>query len=359
MNNIVIFTHAISRGGAEKQGIMLAKVLKDKYNCIIVTWYGEINEVRQTKYVRENNINVIPLKGGFLKKTIAFYRILRKNNIELVFSYLTINNILTAFIGKLAGIKYLIGGLRNSEMSKTKTQINKILHNYFFQRTIVNSYKGYDYFSSKGYKSDKLTVIQNCIDGIQPFINRAELSENVFNILTVGRFQPQKDLYTAIDGFLIAFNTIPEANIHFNIVGIGYLESELRKYIAGKGMAEYITLIVNPDDLNSFFKKSNVYLSTSLYEGLSNSIMEAMAFSLPIIATDVGDNKYLVEHGRNGFLIDTKDTKAIASHICLLYENPSLRQQFGEMSHEKISDFSTDMFRKKYIDFINHIEPEN
>jgi glycosyltransferase involved in cell wall biosynthesis len=60
-----------------------------------------------------------------------------------------------------------------------------------------------------------------------------------------------------------------------------------------------IKIFINPANIPDILNECDIYLSTSLFEGLSNSIMEAMVAGLPVIATDVGDNKYLVKDGFN------------------------------------------------------------
>ena len=63
-----------------------------------------------------------------------------------------------------------------------------------------------------------------------------------------------------------------------------------------------VTILINPPNIHDILKSCDIYLSTSLFEGLSNSIMEAMSTGLPVIATDVGDNRYLLRMDTTGIL---------------------------------------------------------
>jgi glycosyltransferase involved in cell wall biosynthesis len=356
MQKIVIFTHAISRGGAEKQGMLLAKALKNDYNCLIVTWYGELNEERQIKYIKENNLQVIPLTGSFLVKILSFCKILKKYHVEVIFSYLTINNVISAVCGKMMGVTHIIGGMRSSRMSEEKLKINRLLHNYVFSYTVINSQSGYDYFSGRGFKEDKFKIIHNCIE--LDFVEKKPKSLNnndKFNVLTISRFQSEKDLFTAIKGVAIFIQNNKDAAIHYHLIGIGEQEAYLRKFVSNLNLNEYISIIVNPDNLELFLHEADVYLSTSLYEGLSNSIMEAMSYSLPVIATKVGDNKILVENELNGYLVDTQSPEKISEYLLILHGNPLLRHEFGRRSYEKISNFSMDSFRVKYTNLISKL----
>src|SRR5664280_952701 len=88
------------------------------------------------------------------------------------------------------------------------------------------------------------------------------------------------------------------------IVGYGPLEKEIRHLAEELNLQKEVEILINPPNIPDILKTCNIYLSASLYEGLSNSIMEAMVAGLPVIATNVGDNCYLI-----------KD--------CLLYTSPS------------------------------------
>ena len=96
--------------------------------------------------------------------------------------------------------------------------------------------------------------------------------------------------------------------------------------------------------------EADIYLSTSLFEGTSNSIMEGMNADLPIIATNVGDNGYLVEHEVNGLLCEVGDFKRISQYLIRLVKNVEERIVKGKQSKQKLlKDYSMEQFRQRYI----------
>jgi glycosyltransferase involved in cell wall biosynthesis len=116
------------------------------------------------------------------------------------------------------------------------------------------------------------------------------------------------------------------------------------------GIQDYVELLVAPDNLPQIFDEASVYLSTSLREGLSNSLMEALAAGLPVVATNVGDNKYLVEEGKNGFLTQLGDVKPIVDGLERLLDDENLRQEMGLYGFEKLkAGFSTRSFLNHYL----------
>jgi len=121
--------------------------------------------------------------------------------------------------------------------------------------------------------------------------------------------------------------------------------------------AHYIYVVINPLTLNEYYEKADIYLMTSIFEGLSNTVLEAMSFSLPLVVTDVGDNDRLVGEKENGFLCNPKNSNQIADcllDLCLAYEK---RIQFGKRSYEILKEnYSYEIFQKRYINFIEELE---
>ena len=141
-----------------------------------------------------------------------------------------------------------------------------------------------------------------------------------------------------------------------NIVGYGKLENPLRNKIQLLGLSEVVEIIIKPNNLNELYKEADMYICTSWYEGISNTIMEAMNACLPIIATNVGDNSLLVKEGENGFLFDVNDSKKLAEYIVKLKGEPGLRARFGERSYQFLKEkFSMEQFHKKYNNIIENL----
>lgn len=94
-------------------------------------------------------------------------------------------------------------------------------------------------------------------------------------------------------------------------MGYGSLEAQIREWIKQYGIDDITTVYINPNNIAELLDQANIYISTSLFEGTSNSIMEAMNADLPIVATNVGDNGQLVQNRENGFLSNKKIGKTL------------------------------------------------
>ena len=120
------------------------------------------------------------------------------------------------------------------------------------------------------------------------------------------------------------------------------------------GIDNISTIYINPDNIAQLEDEADIYFSTSLYEGTSNSIMEGMNANLPIVCTNVGDNNQLVEDGKNGFICDVKDVESLTMALSILCNDCALRNAFGKVSKEKLeANYSVDYFRQQYLKLIH------
>ena len=190
-------------------------------------------------------------------------------------------------------------------------------------------------------------MIPNGFPGIQNPLKR-DLSD-IPRIITVGRFVEQKDYETAIK----AISLLKDRLFRFLIVGYGDLEDDVRKWVNLYHIEDVTIIYINPLNTQELIKSADVYLSTSLFEGTSNSIMEAMNWSLPVVATNVGDNSYLVQEGQSGFLHSIGDAEGIANSLEKFLGNSELRKRMGERGNRILREqYSMEQFEKRYIDLI-------
>ena len=357
--NIFILTNTLKLGGAEKQSIYLANALKNNYKVLLIVYYGNQLDLKLIKLTEKYKIDVIYLNGSHFSKFIKLFLIFIKNRNSVIFSYLATTNFLNAILGFISFTKYKVGGIRSMKINKSKFYIQRFLHNFFLDKSIFNNSVGYNEFTSKGFSEKKSLVIPNCIEITQE--NKKHLYKNdTVNIITVARFVYQKDLITAILSIKelheIYIENKLKINFKYTIIGYGELEQELRREIKIHRLENIINVLINPEDLNQFLYDSNIYLSTSIIEGLSNSIMEAMEYSLPIIGTNVGDNDKLIKHGINGYLVKIKDSKLIAEHLFELINDKIKIDEMGRNSlNILIENFSMSKFKKNYISLIENI----
>ncbi len=130
-------------------------------------------------------------------------------------------------------------------------------------------------------------------------------------LLTVGRLVRQKNHSLMLDGLAAIKEHYPK--IMLCIVGEGGNLQELKGQAARLGIASNVRFIGHQDNVHPYYEAADVYISTSLVEGMSNTQLEALAHGLPIITTETGGVKELVEEGRNGFMIKEYTSSAVCA----------------------------------------------
>lgn len=350
MKSIAIFIPSLLPGGAEKQATILATILDKKHKVEIYLLHGGSSIAPQNQELLSNsNVNVTHLQGNVFSKLLQFKKLLKERKTDILLNYLTSCNVIGAIVGRIAGIKRIYGGIRNARIEWSKMTMDKIAHNYIATGTIYNCYSGAEYFTSKGFNKKKNIVIPNGFPNIAEPIVRDD--REVKHIVTTGRFVPQKDYHTMIQ----VISQLKELRQDFmmDIIGYGVEEDNIRRWIEEFGVGKYVNIHIKPDNVQDIVRNADIYLSTSLFEGTSNSIMEALNWSMPVVATDVGDNKYLVTNGKNGYIHSIGDAEGMANSISRLLESVELRNSFGSYSHELLkNNFSLDIFRERYLQII-------
>lgn len=350
LKNIAILIPTINAGGAEKQASLLATNLSKEYNVCMILYSGEQEtNVANAKRLKDANIRILKLIGGTIAKAKELKSILVNENIDILFNYLTKPNVIGAIAGKKAGVKRIYNGIRNSRIDWWKLILERFAHNHYATATIYNCYSGEEYFSSKGLKKEKAIVIPNCFPNIAEPITRED--KDIKHIVTVGRFVPQKDYKTIIRTIACLKELCKD--FVMDIIGYGEEEQNIRNWIKEYGVEKYINIHIRPDNVQDIVRAADIYLSTSLFEGTSNSIMEALNWSLPVVATNVGDNNHLVIDGVNGTLHPIGDAEGMATSIARLLENSELRNKYGQASNKNLRDnYSMEIFEKRYIKLI-------
>ena len=145
--------------------------------------------------------------------------------------------------------------------------------------------------------------------------------------------------------------------IKLQIVGSGPMQQYLQKIISDGGLEDEIVIINNASDLSAILRNTDIYLCTSIFEGVSNAIMEAMAHSLPVVATNAGDNKLLVRDNLNGYILPIKDHIGIGNALSTLMSDYRKRLAFGKKSYELLKqNHEQSVFRDRYLNFITEIQ---
>lgn len=347
MKRVSILIPTIDSGGAEKQAVLLAVQLSKHTTVNLIVLYGNHSEYElNVKMLTESDVIVHKLSGNIFSKICTINTILKNTKTEVLLNYLTLPNVLGSIIGRTQGIK-VYNGIRSSRLPRAKMLAERIVHNRFATGTIFNCYSGLTYFQSKGFNAEKNIVIPNCFNNIAPAMNREDRA--LKRIITVGRFDSSKDYETLIS----SISMLKRDDFMLCIVGYGVLEDQIRSWVKQYGIEDKTEIHIKPNNVAELERGADIYLSSSVFEGTSNSIMEALNWSLPVVATDVGDNDHLIINGENGFLHSVGDAKGLSSSVSRLLDSIELRNQMGVKGNQLLQqDYSMGTFEQRYIRLI-------
>ncbi|MBN1952334.1 MAG: glycosyltransferase [Bacteroidales bacterium] len=355
--SIGIVTKSLGVGGAEKQSLLLARSLKKKYPVlVIVQGKAKSSDVKNLRFAEEEKIDYVFLKGSFFRRAWQLQRIIRKNNIKIVFTYLPIDNLLTGVVSYFTRIEF-IGGVRNCTLPPLKKLLIKILHHTTMKYLLFNNQIGKEQLVSEGFSPKKSIVITNFPNTSIPPPRHRKPSETI-KIITVSRYNANKDYLTSLRAIRFLLDNFKlRTKLKYFAVGWGPLEDQLRSWIRELELEPYTELVRMPKSVDPYLEDADIYLCSSILEGFSNSIMEALGHSLPVIATDVGDNKYMVRDGHNGFITKPGAFQVMAAKLNELIEDPVKRTEFGIKGYELLnSEFSTTKIENQYISLIDSIK---
>jgi sugar transferase (PEP-CTERM/EpsH1 system associated) len=164
------------------------------------------------------------------------------------------------------------------------------------------------------------------------------LSEESFVLGTVGRLAAVKDQASLIRAFKLLLDNNPEiqSDLRLIIAGDGPLKTELERLVAELQIEKSVWMTGDRSDIPDILRLFDLFVLPSLGEGISNTILEAMATGLPIVATDVGGTPELVEDGINGRLVPPEDPSALMSSLQECVRDREQLDSMGAASLDKI-----------------------
>lgn len=153
---------------------------------------------------------------------------------------------------------------------------------------------------------------------------------------TVGRMHGVKDQPTLVRAFIALLRNWPElkAKARLILVGDGPLRDECRNLLAQAGFSDLAWLPGERDDIPVVLRGLDIFVLPSQAEGISNTLLEAMATGLPVIATEVGGNWELIEPGVNGALVSPEDPLSLAKALLDYLQNVQLRAAHGRAGRQ-------------------------
>lgn len=309
---------SLSKGGAERVVTVLANELVNQgHEAVIVYYFSTENE-----YYIHKDVKLINLSGGnqenyfkigYLKKLKALRNIIKNENPDYVIPFLS--HVCAHTVCALFGLKFkIIQTVRNNPAALPEGQKARKLRDFLINhsyKTIVQNETQKQYFDKKIHK--KIYVLPNPVRDDLFDVEKNKTDEK-FIIASAGRLNYQKNFKMLIDSVEnICKNN---DNVVLKIYGDGELKDELQSYINDKSLQNSVFLMGRTNDMKAMLSSIDLYILSSNFEGMPNSLMEAMAAGVPSISTDCPTGPAdIITDGENGFLVPVDDSLSLEKAI--------------------------------------------
>lgn len=343
---VVHVVYRFDTGGLENGVVNLINHMDSRAYRHLVLALTEVTEFRRR--VQRSDVEFIALNKGpghGLWLYPRLYRLLRRLRPAIVHTrnLAALEVVVPAW---LAGVPVRVHGehgLDVSDLDGSHRGYQRLRRFYglFVQRFVALSRDLAGYLHDRvGLPPAKVRQLYNGVDTqrFQPAAQGREAIEGCpfgaageFLVGTVGRMQAVKDQTTLARAFVIALQRRPDLRPRLRLVmaGDGPLRAQAQHLLDEAGLAGLAWLPGERQDVAGWMRGLDCFVLPSLAEGISNTILEAMACGLPVIATAVGGNTELVEEGRTGLLVPPADPQALALRIIELADDTERSRNLG------------------------------
>jgi len=350
--NVCYLINALHVGGAERVvARTVARLDKNKYEAIVCCLWmrGAVADEIEKAGVRVINLDA----KNKLDFRILFrlYRFLKEHKPDILHSFLFHANMVGRLMGRLAGVPIIISSERVMEIEgQHRLLLNKVTAQLAHKIVTVSDNVRKFAIHQIGIAPEKLVTIHNGVDLKEYSVNpkqrwgeerREQLGINPSHrvIGTVGHMEKEK-------GWDYLLRAIPKVlaqhkEVTFLFVGEGSQKAELKQLARDLGISSRVMFAGYRDDVPQLLPILDVFVLPSIYEGMPNAIIEAMAMERPVVATRVGAVPEVVIDGETGILVARRDADALAEAICLLLEDKQLAKRMGMAGRERVEGLFT------------------
>tara|TARA_Y100000816_G_C26094844_1_gene579152 strand:+ start:1423 stop:2490 length:1068 start_codon:yes stop_codon:yes gene_type:complete len=352
----------IDIGGVEKNFFLISNFLAKNRNNVVVITISQKNK----KFFRRN-IKFISFKSILLEKVskrskyiLSLFLLTKEiliNKNSLVVSFQA--NVYCGLLSKLLGFKLLIRS-NTSPDGWSKNIIKKLIYKLSFNaanKVIVNSNE----FKKK--IKENLNINSECIYNplnkkeiirlSKKSINFNFFSKKYLNVINVGRLEDQKDQMTLLKSINFLKKKI---KIKLLIIGNGSMEKKLRNYIYKNNLSKTVKILQNISNPFPYFIKSDLFILSSIFEGLPNVLLEALTLKKFVISTNCSTGpSEILSKGKGGILVPVNDYKNLAEKIIFFNKNKKKLKKKLLFARRNLDRFDLEQNLRKFSRVIDKI----
>lgn len=357
-----IITH-VGVGGAQDNTLYTLELLdRKKFD---VSLAANIEGEYENRVNNISDLNIIHLPNLYRKidlindarSLLSLYRLIKKYGFDIVHTHSTKPGVLGRIAAKLAKTPVVIHTVHGFAfhdfmpkiLHKIYTVLEKCMNLITHHLITVSTLNGKKMISLNLARNENITNIYSGIDFLKfkndsngNFIrNELGIEKDTQLVGSIGRFSDQKDPFCLLNAIMELKDKM--TNVHFVFAGGGPLKSEMMEFISKNELNKMVTVWEFRNDINNILNALDLFVISSIYEGLGRSLTEAMAKGIPVVATAVEGVPEIVINNETGRLVLPRDPKKLASAIQNALENRSRSKKMAEAGQKFVRErFSID-----------------
>lgn len=370
MKVVMVLSRAqASVGGMQKQALSLATELQSQRVSVCVLGRGgkifDPNGMKRPFFEEVNGkLKIVRLPITPLNRPWSFllsffvWACINRNAFQIIHAHNAPLGVMACVVSwfvrkkviiKIPGMKY-VDYLKGTSL---RSRLRRWILTGSTDRFIAVSSEMAEALREAGIAPEKIALIRNGIeltafnaDNDRLALKTSLLGDPKLQVaLFVGRLAEEKGL----DQLLTVWAALPSRDGRLLlIVGDGPMRSKLESRAGHLGLYPSVRFAGHQADVSKFYSVADLFVLPSKTEGMSNSLLEAMAAGLPAIASNVGGNKEAIKDQESGFLVDLQDTQAWTHVLLALLSDPDLRARMGNAARSRARDFDIRDVARQY-----------
>lgn len=350
---LLFYTHALTHGGAERVMAMLASAMADAGNDV----FFAVDHITDDHGIAlSNDVKLVTLGGSHLMQLVKIGRLLKDTQPDWILSALASSNAKMSMAAVFAGMskRHILSwhGFPQAEPSL----ISQIGYAFLPLTARLSAHQVcvsdalLAHMRKAGVPAHRSSRIYNPVDmaGLDAPAERVRHNDAPV-VLSAGRLAPVKDFPTLVR----AFAQLPHAGARLIILGEGSERKKIEAEARSLGVADRVTLPGHVHDMRPWFSQADVFVLPSLSESFSNVVVEALSFGLPVVATDCGGPREILDGGRFGALIKRRDARAMSRAIAAAFQDDG---SIADLRRARAQNFSLEVALQGYCDLLQRLE---
>lgn len=356
---ILIFTNSFRIGGSEGQALQLIRYLDRSQFEIHVACFDREGPLLDQLPLDIGEVVAFPLEGfarlSTIRQAARFIRFLRMARIQIIQTFDYYTNVFGLPLARLAGVPITVGSRRDHGFKRTVGEARAERWSLRLAMQVVVNAEAIKQrlVQEKCLATDRIRVIQNGLDlsrfpiahegGQQP--SGFEARSVVFAV--VANLRPEKGHLTFMRAAKMVASVCPEAR--FVLVGDGPMRQKLEEFTRTLGLSEKVYLMGAVTNVPRALQDVDVVVSPSDTEGFPNAVLDGMAASKPIVATDAGGTRELVAEGSTGYLVPVSDAEQLADRMIALCQSSTARRSMGDKARKVVEQsFTVEIMARRF-----------